>query len=43
MDNDTYNDVVLTNSGTIDDRLIWFESSDLVRFNMEALIPNHNY
>ena len=43
MDNDTYNDVVLTDSGTIDDRLIWFESSDLVRFNMEALIPNHNY
>jgi hypothetical protein len=43
FDNDTYNDVILTDGGSVDDALIWFESTDVGTFNTEALIADHNY
>lgn len=43
FDNDTYNDVVLTDGATGDDAIIWFESTDTGGFNTEALIADHNY
>ena len=43
LDNDTYNDVVVTDGGAADDALIWFESTDLGGLNTEALIADHNY
>lgn len=43
LDNDTYNDVILTDGGTIDDALIWFESTDDGNLNADALIDNNNF
>ncbi|WP_430468080.1 FG-GAP-like repeat-containing protein [Winogradskyella ouciana] len=43
FDNDTYNDVVVTDGGSADDALIWFESTDFGGLNTEALIADHNY
>ena len=40
MDNDTYNDVIVSNGGTVDDDLVWFESTDTGGFNAEAAIDN---
>jgi len=43
FDNDTYNDVLVTDGGSADDALIWFESTDIGGFNTEALIADHNF
>ncbi|WP_353779935.1 FG-GAP-like repeat-containing protein [Winogradskyella sp. 3972H.M.0a.05] len=43
LDNDGYNDVVLTDGGTADDSIIWFESTNSGGFNTEALIADNNH
>ncbi len=43
LDNDTYNDVILTDGGSTNDAIIWFESTDVGTFNSEALIYDNNY
>lgn len=43
LDNDTYNDVVLTDGSSADNAIIWFESTDVGTFNPEALIYDNNY
>ncbi|CAN0493310.1 unnamed protein product, partial [Hapterophycus canaliculatus] len=43
LDNDSYNDVIITDGGTVDDAMIWFESTDTGGFNTEALIFDNNY
>ena len=43
LDNDSFNDVVLTDGATGDDAIIWFESTNVGTFNTEALIADHNY
>jgi Secretion system C-terminal sorting domain/FG-GAP-like repeat len=43
FDNDTYNDVVVTDGGSANDAMIWFESTDIGTFNTEALIVDNNY
>ena len=43
LDNDTYNDVVVTDGGSADDAIIWFESTDSGTLNTEALIGDNNY
>jgi hypothetical protein len=43
LDNDTYNDVILTDGGSANDAIIWFESTDVGTFNPEALINDNNY
>ena len=43
LDNDTYNDVILSDGGSADDALIWFESTDVGTFNTEALIVDNNF
>lgn len=43
LDNDGFNDVILTDGGASNDALIWFESTDIGTFNVEALIADNNY
>lgn len=43
FDNDTYNDVLVTDGGSVDDALIWFESTDVGTLMPNALIANNNY
>ncbi len=43
LDNDGYNDVILTDAGADDDAIIWFESTDVGTFNTEALIADNNH
>lgn len=43
FDNDTFNDVLVTDGSSGSDALIWFESTDSGGFNTEALIADHNY
>nr|WP_321245514.1 T9SS type A sorting domain-containing protein [uncultured Psychroserpens sp.] len=38
LDNDTFNDVIITDGATTSDAIIWFESTDTGGFNTEALI-----
>ncbi|WP_262733342.1 T9SS type A sorting domain-containing protein [Gaetbulibacter sp. NE] len=38
MDDDGYNDLVITNGGTAGNDLIWFESTDIGGFNSESVI-----
>jgi hypothetical protein len=40
FDDDTYNDVVITNAGTSGSDIVWFESTDTGTFNAEASIDN---
>lgn len=42
LDNDSYNDVIVTDGGTVDQAMIWFESTDTGGFNTEALIFDNN-
>lgn len=43
LDNDTYNDVIVTDGGSNDDSIIWFESTNDGNFNTEALIDDNNF
>nr|WP_321235533.1 T9SS type A sorting domain-containing protein [uncultured Psychroserpens sp.] len=43
LDNDSFNDVIVTDGGTADDAIIWFESTDSGTLNMEATIADNNY
>ncbi|OUS00865.1 hypothetical protein A9Q86_08925 [Flavobacteriales bacterium 33_180_T64] len=43
LDNDGFNDVILTDGASGDDAIIWFESTDMGGLNTEALIADHNY
>jgi hypothetical protein len=43
LDNDTYNDVIVTDGGSGNDSIIWFHSTDAGTLNSEALIYDNNY
>lgn len=43
LDNDTYNDVVVTDGGSANDAIIWFESTDSGTLNTESLIGDNNF
>tara|TARA_R110002111_G_scaffold110212_6_gene169595 strand:+ start:25172 stop:26578 length:1407 start_codon:yes stop_codon:yes gene_type:complete len=43
LDNDGFNDIILTDGGAADDALIWFESTDTGTFNPNELIVDNNY
>lgn len=43
LDNDSFNDVIVTDGGADDDAMIWFESTDTGGFLTEQLIVNNNY
>ncbi|MGS2726047.1 T9SS type A sorting domain-containing protein [Psychroserpens sp. BH13MA-6] len=43
LDNDGYNDVIVTDGSSADDAMIWFESTDIGTLNSSALIVDNNY